>query len=232
MISIVVPTKNEGPGAAERFRLLAQASGAELVVADGSSDCETARAFEAIGARVLRSQGSRGGRLAEAARQAEGDILFFLHADSRPPATALDRIRRAVEGGAASGAFSLAYEGATPSLRWIAWWVNIRSRVLRLPFGDQGLFCRRTAYDSAGGFRDLAICDDLDLVRRLKRVGRFVILPEKTVTSPRRYVQNGAFLQVLRNWRVLAGYYAGVAPEKLERWYAGGEPATSPRPQG
>jgi hypothetical protein len=97
----------------------------------------------------------------------------------------------------------------------------VRSRRLGLPFGDQGLFCRREAYEESGGFRDLPVCDDLDIVRRVKRVGRLVILPEKSVTSPRRYRQNGSLRQVLRNWRVLAGYFAGVAPEKLERWYRG-----------
>jgi rSAM/selenodomain-associated transferase 2 len=219
MISIVVPTKNEGPEAAEKFRRMAQGPDAELLVADGGGECETVRAFEAIGGRIFRSEGTRGGRLAAAARQARGDILFFLHADSRPPEGALALVRRALQNGASSGAFSLAYEDATPSLRWIAWWANVRSRLLHLPFGDQGLFCAREAYERSGGFRDLPICDDVDLVRRLKRLGGFVVLPEKTVTSPRRYLRRGAFSQVLRNWRVLVGYYAGVSPATLERWY-------------
>ncbi|HKF45031.1 MAG TPA: hypothetical protein VKG01_18180 [Thermoanaerobaculia bacterium] len=148
-------------------------------------------------------------------------MLLFLHADSRAPDGALDILRRAVESGASAGAFSLAYEGATPPLRWIAWWANLRSRVLKLPYGDQGVFCTREAYDRTGGFRDLPVCDDLDIVRRLKRAGPFVVLPEKTFTSPRRYLRSGPLRQVLRNWRVLAGYYLGVSPAKLERWYRG-----------
>ena len=90
-----------------------------------------------------------------------------------------------------------------------------------MPFGDQGIFCRRDLYERSGGFADLPICDDVDFVRRLKRVSALRILPEKTLTSPRRYREQGSVRQVLRNWRVLAGYFAGVSPETLLRWYNG-----------
>ena len=170
---------------------------------------------------------SRGASLAEAAGRARGDALFFVHADSRPPADALAIIRDELAAGAAGGAFSLEYEPSDPTMRRIARWANRRSRFLRLPFGDQGIFCSRDAYERAGGFRDMAVCDDLDLVRRLKRQGRFVIRPERTRTSPRRYRSGGALLQVLRVWRVLLGYYAGVAPERLARWYYGDAPTSS-----
>jgi rSAM/selenodomain-associated transferase 2 len=221
MISIIVPIKNESPDVAERFRRFLVPGRTEILIADRGDCPETSRAFEAIGARLVGGEGSRGLRLDRAARQARGEILFFVHSDSLPPENALSLIAGALATGAVAGAFSLAYEGTTPALSWIAWWANLRSRRLGLPFGDQGLFCRREAYEESGGFRDLPVCDDVDIVRRVKRVGRLVILPEKSVTSPRRYRQNGSLRQVLRNWRVLAGYFAGVAPEKLERWYRG-----------
>lgn len=221
MISVIVPIRNESPDSAAAFARFASPSGeSELLVADGGGKQETREAFRAAGARVLSSAGSRGARLARAAASARGDVLFFLHADSRPPERALALIRESLERGADAGAFSLAYEPADRRMRWIAWWANRRSR-LGLPFGDQGTFCRRSTYERAGGFRDLPICDDLDLVRRLRRAGSFVVRPEKTVTSPRRYREVGAFRQVLRTWRVLAGYYAGVSPETLTRWYEG-----------
>jgi uncharacterized protein len=102
----------------------------------------------------------------------------------------------------------------------VAWWANRRSRWLRLPFGDQGIFCRRDAYERAGGIRDLPVCDDLDLVRRLRRVGPFVIRPEAMVTSARGYRRHGTVRQVLRVWRVAAGYFLGVSPARLQRWYS------------
>ncbi|HVE66779.1 MAG TPA: glycosyltransferase family 2 protein, partial [Thermoanaerobaculia bacterium] len=184
------------------------------------SDERTREAFRGAGARVLSVPGSRGTRLAHAAAGATGDVLFFLHADSRPPDDALALISRSLAEGADAGAFSLAYEDEDRRMRWIAWWANGRSR-LGMPFGDQGIFCRRSTYERSGGFRDLSVCDDVDLVRRLRKSGAFVVRPEKTVTSPRRYREVGTLRQVLRTWRVLAGYYAGVPPETLSRWYEG-----------
>ena len=215
MISVIVPVQDESPDEIAGLSELVNGAGpdAELVLADSSI-------------------GTRGASLAAAARRARGDVLFFVHADSRPPANALAIIRKAIASGAAAGAFSLAYEPSDPTMRRIAWWANLRSRLLRLPFGDQGLFCRRDAYERAGGFRDLAVCDDLDLVRRLKRQGRFVIRPEATHTSPRRYHGvggGGPLLQVLRVWRVFLGYYAGVPPATLARWYYGAGSTSSRR---
>jgi rSAM/selenodomain-associated transferase 2 len=221
VISVIVPLKGEAPACAERFRSLAGDPDAELLVADGGSSAETREAFRRTGARVLSSFGSRGARLHAAAAEARGEIFLFVHSDSSVPEHALELVREAVEGGATAGAFSLGYEDGTRGLRWIAAWANLRSRWLKMPFGDQGIFCRREVYRRSGGFRDLPICDDVDFVRRLKRVGAFAILPEKTVTSPRRYREHGNLRQVLRNWCVLAGYFAGVPPETLHRWYNG-----------
>jgi rSAM/selenodomain-associated transferase 2 len=221
LISLIIPIRGEAPEVAGRFRRFSIAGETEILIADRGDCPETTRAFEGLGARIVSGPGSRGMRLDRAARQAGGDVLFFVHSDSRPPENALSAIAETLGTGAVAGAFSLAYESETPALAWIAWWANLRSRRLGLPFGDQGLFCRREAYAACGGFRDLAVCDDVDIVRRLKRVGRLSVRPEKTVTSPRRYEQAGAVRQVLRNWRILAGYFAGVSPEKLERWYRG-----------
>jgi hypothetical protein len=203
---MIVPLRGEPPEAAGHLAAMAREGGAELVLADGA--------------------GPRGERLADASRRATGDVLFFVHADSRPPDRALSLVAATIAGGASAGAFSLAYDGGGAAMGWIAWWANSRARLLGLPFGDQGIFCRRDAYERAGGFRPLPVCDDVDLVRRLKRVGRFVIRREKTVTSPRRYLERGRVSQLLRSWAVLAGYYAGVAPETLERWYYGSQPET------
>ncbi len=213
MISVIVPVKNEPPAAIAPLAELAAGPDCELVLADAVRE-------------------TRGASLASAAARARGDVLFFVHADSRPPERALDIIREEVAAGAAAGAFSLAYEPSDATMRRIAWGANLRSRLLRLPFGDQGIFCRRDAYERAGGVRDMPVCDDLDLVRRLKRQGRFVVRPEATRTSPRRYRERGALAQVLRVWKVLLGYYAGVSPETLARWYYGEAPATSTRPPG
>lgn len=221
MISVIVPVRGEAPETAARFGWIASDRDAELIVADGGGDPATAEAFRAIGARVVCGSGSRGARLDEAAKAARGEAFLFLHSDSRPADGALDALRASLARGSAAGAFSLGYEDAGLALRWIAAWANLRSRWLKMPFGDQGIFCRRDVYERSGGFHDLAVCDDLDLVLRLRKAGRFEILPEKTRTSARRYRSRGALAQVLVNWRVQAGYFAGASPETLERWYNG-----------
>lgn len=219
-ISILVPIRRELPSVVENVRGVSL-DDAELIVADAGDSPETAAAYAALGARVLSAPGSRGARLRQAAASARGDVLLFLHADSRPPENALALIREAVTRGAAAGAFSLAFEGGGRPLAAIAAWANARSRWWSLPFGDQGIFCRRDVYESSGGFADLAVCDDMDLVRRLRRPGPFRILPEKTRTSPRRYLENGVLRQGARNLAVQLGYLAGLPRKTLERWYAG-----------
>ena len=194
---------------------------AELLVA-AAGESPAARVLREAGARVILDPGgSRGARLRDATAASRGGVLLFLHADSRPPEHALELVRRSLDAGATAGSFRLAYENGGPIMRWTAWWANLRSRVLRLPFGDQGLFCSREAYVAAGGFRDLPVCDDVDLVRRLRRVGRFVVLPEPVVTSSRHYRRRGAARQTYRVWSTLIGYFLGVAPDRLARWYRG-----------
>lgn len=219
-VSVIVPIRNE---AADIGRALARwwtPQEAEMLVADDTKS-PAADVLRRAGARVVERSGSRGARLAHAASLARGDILFFLHGDSRPPDRAIDLMRRSIGDGAAAGAFSVAYEKPNRRMAWIAWWSNLRSRWLRLPLGDQGIFCSRKAYEAAGGFRDLPLCEDVDIVRRLRRVGRFAILPDRVVTSARRYRRNGVARQMLLVWKVLAGCFLGVDPARLARWYNG-----------
>lgn len=216
MISLVIPVRSEPEGWWENFA--AVAADFEVVVADGGGDVSLPAASRA---RVLSLPGTtRGSRLDAGARAASGDVLFFLHADSRPPGDVRGRIEAAVAEGASAGCFRLAYRDATAAMRAIAFAANLRTRWLRLPFGDQGLFCTRDAYFAAGGFRDLPVCDDVDFVWRLRRRPGFAVLPASCATSPRRY-RGRAVRQVVTNARVLAGYFAGIAPETLERWYRG-----------
>ncbi len=217
MISLLIPIRGEPAIAACAFSRLGPEI--EILVADGDRAGAAAAAFEKIGARVLSFPGSnRGERLASAARESRGDILAFLHSDSRLPAGARETIEDAVRSGAAWGAFRLAYDDDSPSLRWIAWWANLRSRVFQLPFGDQGVFCTRAAYERTGGYPELPICDDLAFALRLRRVGGFRLLPGACVTSARAY-RGRSLRQVLTNWKVMTGYFLGARPETLERWY-------------
>jgi glycosyltransferase involved in cell wall biosynthesis len=219
LISLIVPLREEPPEIARR--LLALAGRFEIVVADGGCPPETRRILAESGVRRIENTGaSRGARLHEAARAASGEILFFLHGDSTPPNDAASAIASAVAAGAPAGCFCLGYDEPQAAYRWIAAWANVRTRLARLPFGDQGIFCTREAYSRSGGFRDLPVCDDLDFARRLRRLPGFRVLPQACRTSPHRY-RGRAAAQVLLNWKVAAGYFLGVSPSTLERWYRG-----------
>ena len=197
-------------------------------MADGDGRGPAARAFEDLGARILSLPGrNRGERLAAAANASRGEVLTFLHADTRLPAGAGEMIESAVRAGAEWGAFRLAYDDPSPALAWIAWWANVRTRLAKLPFGDQGIFCTRDAYRRAGGYPELPICDDLAFAVRLRKVPGFRLLPAACVTSARAY-RGRSFRQVLTNWKVMAGFFLGVAPATLERWYRGAS-SLSPR---
>jgi rSAM/selenodomain-associated transferase 2 len=218
VISVIIPTHGEPAGAAARLADL-RANGFEVVVVDGGSTQETLRAFELAATRLLRRPGrSRGARQDEGARASNGEILLFLHADSALPPEPREILEDAVRRGATAGCFRLAYERPTLALRWIAYWANLRTRLFRLPFGDQGIFCTRAVYDQSGGFRDLPICDDLNFILRLRKDPRFRVLRAACVTSPRRYSGRPA-RQVLKTWLILLGYFAGVPPGQLDRWY-------------
>ena len=220
-VSMIVPVQTEASEVVASLTDLARHGFCELIIVDSDRAPIVSGATEPLRIQRIAGAGSRGACLARAVSEARGDVFFFLHADSRPPENAVEIIRDALAQGASSGSFSLAYANANLRMRWVASWANLRSRILRLPFGDQGIFCRRDAYQLAGGFRDMAVCDDVDLVRRLRRTGRFVVRPEVTTTSARRYEERGVFRQVLQVWIVLAGYFAGVSPERLGSWYYG-----------
>jgi hypothetical protein len=213
VISLVLPLRDEGEDWWSRVAPLA--GNFEIIAVDGGLVPAPVPPFPA---RVLVLPGmSRGARLDRGAREAGGSVLLFLHADSRPPADARERIERAIAAGAPAGCFLLRFDAETPALVRIARWANRRTRWARLPFGDQGIICTLETYRRTGGFRDLPVCDDVDFVRRLRRLPGFAVLPAACETSSRRYRR--PVRRVLRNAGVLAGYFAGVAPEKLERWY-------------
>ena len=214
MISLVVPLR--GGGEEWWSNVAPLADDFEIVVVDGGAHRAADPPFSA---RIIALPGvSRGARLDRGARESRGSAIFFLHGDSRPPAGARGMIERAIEAGAPAGCFLLRYDEETPALVRIARWANRRTRWARLPFGDQGIFCTREAYVRTGGFRDLPVCDDVDFVRRLRRLPGFAVLSACCETSSRRYRRRPA-RRVLRNAAVLTGYFAGVAPSTLERWY-------------
>ncbi len=219
-ISIIVPALNEKQCIAETLRALRQLEGEkEIIVVDGGSSDETRSLACAEGAKVLTAAPGRGVQMHSGALEARGDVLWFLHADTVPPPHALHEIRKHLKDASiVGGNFGLLFDGPSRAARRLTA-IYPMLRILGLCYGDSGIFIRREVYDSIGGFRALALFEDLDLVRRLRRAGRFVHCPSRIRTSSRRFEQRN-FAVVWLHWTTLQIlYWAGVSPNWLARRY-------------
>ena len=220
-LSILVPTYNER---ATLPFLLDDLGGLrvphEVVVADGgSTDGTVAYALER-GVSVVSSPRGRGTQLGAAARGARASVLCALHADVRLPAATLATIDAWVATPAATAlAFSLAIDGVGLPLALIAAAANVRSRVLHLPYGDQGLLMTRAMYEGAGGYPAIPIMEDVAIVRALSRSVGITISAERVVASARRWERDNPWGRSFRNVALLTAFLCGVSPERIAGWY-------------
>jgi rSAM/selenodomain-associated transferase 2 len=156
------------------------------------------------------------------AARSRGDTLLFLHADTRLPPGATRAIADALADPAVvGGRFDVRFDPDRPALRVIAAFMNGRSRLSGISTGDQALFVRRTTFEALGGFADIALMEDIELSRRLRRAGRLACLRQRVTTSSRKWATEGVARTVLLMWALRLAYWSGVAPERLHRWYYG-----------
>jgi len=155
------------------------------------------------------------------AAHALGDILIFLHADTRLPATALARIQETLQDPRlVGGAFSLQIDSPRFLLKMTAVFSTLRSRMTRAPYGDQAIFLRKSYFDSIGGYRDLPLMEDVELMRRIKKhKNDIIILPDFVITSDRRWNQEGLLYTAFRDTLIIFLYWCGMPAEKLARFY-------------
>lgn len=220
MVSIIVPALNEESRIASTLEALEALSGdKEIIVADGGSEDRTVKIAASLGIRVLSCKRGRGCQIRAAAFEAHGDVLWFVHADTRPEAGALQAICAALsDPRVAGGNFSLIFEGDHYSARQMTG-LYPYLRWLGLSYGDAGIFVRRSVYEALGGCRPYPLFEDLDLIQRMKRYGRFVHLPARIFTSARRF-GGRQYARVWMLWITLQLlYWAGVSPYRLARWY-------------
>jgi len=219
-ISIIVPTLNEERSLASLLESLQRQAPGQIIVADGGSRDGTVGLARRMGAEIAASASGRGVQLNAGAARARGEGLFFVHADVRLPENAVSLVERALSvKDCPGGAFSIEIDSRRPSFRFIFRIINLRSRYLKLPLGDQGIFARKSVFESLGGFRNIPIMEDLDFVKRLNRMGRMVILPQKIIASARRYDQDGPVYSTLRNWFMIILFMGGVNPARLLKYY-------------
>jgi rSAM/selenodomain-associated transferase 2/rSAM/selenodomain-associated transferase 1 len=221
LVSIVIPTWNEEAGIESTLQTLVDLPDVEVIVADGGSTDGTVAICQRLGVRTVAVRPGRGRQMNAGAAVARGEGLLFLHADASLPTSFRDEIWSTLSLGAIAGAFRLAIDDPRRALRWIEWGANLRSRYLQLPYGDQGLFLRAETFYRVGGFPNWPLLEEVELCRRLHLRGRIRLAPSAIRTSARRWQKLGIGRTTLTNQLCLAGYYLGVSPERLARWYRG-----------
>ncbi|MBN3874379.1 TIGR04283 family arsenosugar biosynthesis glycosyltransferase [Nostoc sp. JL33] len=219
-ISIIIPAINEAGNIKEAIATTQQSINIEVILVDAGSKDGTVEIAQSLGVKVISSSLGRAVQMNAGALAASGEILLFLHADTRLP-TGFDEMIRTVlqQPGIVAGAFNLRIDASLLSLRWVEWGVNMRSHIYQMPYGDQAIFLTKAVFQQIGGFPELPIMEDFELMRRLKRTGRIVIIPTPVVTSARRWLQKGVFKTTLLNQIVIIAYLLGVSPKRICRWY-------------
>ena len=218
-ISVVIPALNEANSISHVIET-AQAHADEIILVDGGSTDDTRERAEACGASVLTTPAGRGRQMNAGALAATNDSLLFLHADTLLPDNSATLIREALaRPGVVCGAFKLGIDGHGLGLRLIEGLANLRSRLFAMPYGDQAIFVRSDTFRECGGFGDLPIMEDFDLMRRLRNMGSIAIAPGAVCASGRRWRRLGLIRTTLINQRIIAGYCLGEPAENLVRHY-------------
>jgi rSAM/selenodomain-associated transferase 2 len=224
-ISVIIPVLNEKeilPSTLQSLGTFPELF--EIIVVDGGSTDGTREALEGsllVKARLLSSECGRGNQLNAGAKAAKGDVLIFLHADTRLPPPALQAIEQVLsDPRVVGGGFRVRFQEERPCiLRVVEAGINFRTRFFRDPTGDQAIFCRRSAFDAIGGFTPWPIFEDVDFMHRLRGFGRCRIVLFPVITSARRYIARGVLRTAFLMWALRIGYWLGISPFRLHCWY-------------
>jgi rSAM/selenodomain-associated transferase 2 len=220
-ISVIVPVLNEEETIAATLAALARLAPHEIIVVDGGSTDKTAAICQQFGVTFLPSDRSRARQMNRGAQEASGDVLLFLHADTRLPESALRDIATALSDSRyLGGRFDVELEGGHWMLKVIGAMINCRSRLSKIATGDQAIFVRREIFEQMGSYPDIPLMEDIALCRTLKRMGEIACLKSRVMSSARRWQTEGLWRTILKMWALKLLFFAGVSPHRLKQYYA------------
>ncbi len=226
MLTIIIPTLNSAkllnPTLTALVPGIVNGLVGQLVVSDGGSTDRTLTIAGKAGANILSGTPSRGTQLAAGGREATGDWLLFLHADTALEAGWEQEVRGFIEDSAGNestaASFRFQLNDKAIAARWLERIVAARCRMFGLPYGDQGLLISREFYNSIGGFHEIPLMEDVDLVRRIGR-DNLHFFQHAAITDARRYKRGGYLARIARNTACLTMWFAGVKPERIAGFY-------------
>ncbi|XOV89916.1 MAG: TIGR04283 family arsenosugar biosynthesis glycosyltransferase [Pseudomonadota bacterium] len=234
VISIIIPVLNEaGPGQAGPQQaargesesitdvLSRLPASVETIVVDGGSTDDTRELVRATGMRLVTAQRGRANQMNAGAALASGEVLLFLHADTRLPDNFLAALAEFERSPRAWGRFDVRLSGSHPMFRVIERMMNWRSRLTGICTGDQAIFVRRSSFVTLGGFAPIPLMEDIEISRRLLRISRPFCVHAAVTTSSRRWERRGILKTILLMWRLRLAYFLGARPEQLARRYYG-----------
>lgn len=221
-ISVVIPVLNEAASIGQCLVQFEGADGVEVLVVDGGSTDQTQAAVTAsgIGRWIASPDAGRAAQMNFGARQASGEVLLFLHADTLLPEQGLTLIRQVMaDAEVVGGRFQLGLSERTPAFRLIAFFSTLRSKYLGITYGDQAIFVRRVVFEAVGGYPPLKLFEDSEFCKAVARLGRFVMLNASVCSSTRRWRQWGIWRTVFWMWALRMLLVCSVSDERLSRWY-------------
>jgi rSAM/selenodomain-associated transferase 2 len=224
-LSVIIPTLNEAPRICRLLENIQRVRDArpdllvEVIVVDGGSTDQTVALAQDRAEQVLTSPAGRAAQMNAGAAQAKHAVLLFLHGDTLLPRRSISLLQQAIDIGACWGRFDVQFDCAAKRFRALAWMMNGRSRLTGICTGDQGIFVRRDVFEQVGGYAPIALMEDIELSRRLRRLQSPFSIRRPVITTSRRWQQNGFWATVWLMWSLRWRYFFGASPETLAKIY-------------